>query len=249
MNVLVEQEGDYISGAAPQTVTFAANQAAATLSVPTDDDTVDEADGAITLTIQRSLQKADDRYGYRYAEVTYGGTPWTVYIVTTAVTNGDHVPPTVSVEDGSARENDGTIEFTVSLDRANSEEASSVDWATQEDGTTAAATSGADFIAASGTLNFAIGETEKTVTVTLLDDAVDENHETFNIVLSNPTNLTLGTSTATGTILDDELAFAVIFDSPGKKYVEEGEDLVIRIKRMPPKTPGQPVNTDDPCYG
>ena len=63
-----------------------------------------------------------------------------------------------------ARENDGTIEFTVSLNQSNNEEASSVDWTTQENGTTEAATSGADFTAASGTLNFAVGETEKTVT-------------------------------------------------------------------------------------
>ena len=97
-----------------------------------------------------------------------------------------------------------------------------MDWATQEDGTTDTATSGIDFTAASGTLNFAIGETEKTVTVTLLDDDMDENHENFNVVLSNPQNVTLGDATATGTILDEELASAVIFASSQQQDVVEG---------------------------
>ena len=52
VNVLVTQEGEYISGAAPQTVTFAANQSTVTLSVPTTDDGVDELDGRITVELQ-----------------------------------------------------------------------------------------------------------------------------------------------------------------------------------------------------
>ena len=125
-----------------------------------------------------------------------------------------------------------------------------MDWATHEDGTTDAATSGVDFTAASGTLNFAIGETEKTVTVILLDDYMDENHEKFNVVLSNPVSLTLGTGAATGTILDDELAFAVFFVSPDRDSVEEGEDIVLKIKRLFPQDPGEQVVTvGEDCTG
>ena len=248
----VTQEGDYISGAAPQTVTFAANEATATLSVPTSDDAVDESDGSITVALQHAGGRdgirdcTDDQSCYRLKD--YPGTPWYVRTVTTTVTDDDYVPPTVSVADASARENDGTMEFTVSLDRANTEEASSVDWTTSEDGTTNAATSGTDFTADSGTLNFAIGETTKTVSVTLLDDDLDESHETFNIVLSGHLGLTLGDGTATGTILDDELAYGVQFRALNRDYVEEGEDLVIRIQRLPPRTAGEVLNTDDPCF-
>ena len=213
VRVGVTQEGDYISGAIPETVTFQAGQASATLSVPTSNDAMDEPDGVINAGILDADSFDDDEYAYEFGK--YVGTPWVIYSVTTAVTDDDYVLPEVSVADGIARENAGTIEFTVSLDRANNEEASSVDWATHEDGTTDAATSGVDFTAASGTLNFAIGETEKTVTVTLLDDDMDENHEKFNVVLSNPVSLTLGTGAATGTILDDELAFASLFRKPG----------------------------------
>ena len=202
VNVLVTQEGEYISGAAPQTVTFAANQATATLSVPTTDDGVDELDGRITVELQytgvgpEACPPQDDRYCYRVKE--YRGSSWYVLSATTAVTDNDYVPPDVSVSDASAGESDGTIEFTVSLDRANNEQAASVDWATAEDGSTTAATGDVDFTAASGTLNFAIGETEKTVTVSLLDDQLDEADETFNVVLSNPSELTLADDTGTG---------------------------------------------------
>ena len=242
----VTQEGDYISGAIPETVTFQTGQASATLSVPTSNDAMDERDGVINVRLLEPVRYDDE---FAYASAQYVGTPWVIYSVTTAVTDDDYVLPEVSVADGIARENDGTIEFAVSLDRANNEEASSVDWATQEEAATETATSGTDFTAASGTLNFTIGETEKTVTVTLLDDDMDENHENFNVVLSNPQNVTLGDATATGTILDDELAFAVIFGGPYPwPSVVEGEDVVLKIRRYPPKTPGQVVSVSDPCY-
>ena len=238
VNVLVTQEGDYISGAAPETVTFAANQSTATLTVPTADDGVDELDGRITVELQSTgvgpgpCPSQDDRYCYRVKE--YPGSPWYVRSATTAVTDDDYVPPDVSVSDASAGESDGTIEFTVSLDRANNEQAASVDWATAEDGSTTFATSGADFTAASGTLNFAIGETEKTVTVSLLDDQLDETDETFNVVLSNPSELTLAGDTGTGTILDDDIEYGIAF-LHSTFHTEEGDDVVVTLRRLVPQ--------------
>ncbi len=235
VNVLVTQKGEYISGAAPQTVTFAANQATVTLSVPTTDDGVDEPNGRITVELQytgvgpEACPPQDDRYCYRVKE--YPGSSWYVLSATTAVTDDDYVPPDVSVSDASAGETDGTIEFTVSLDRANIEQAASVDWATEEDGSTTAATGGADFTAASGTLNFAIGETEKTVTVSLLDDQLDEADETFNVVLSNPSELTLADDTGTGTILDDDVDYGIAF-SHSTFHTEEGDAVLVQLQRL-----------------
>lgn len=67
------------------------------------------------------------------------------------------------------------------------------------------ATAGSDYTTQSGTLTFSPGETVKTFSVPILDDAVDEPDETVNLILSNPTNATLGTPTdATLTILDND---------------------------------------------
>ena len=62
------------------------------------------------------------------------------------------------------------------------------------------ATAGADYTRTSGTLSFAAGETEKTVAVPVLDDAIDEGEETFTLRLVNASGARIADGTATGTI-------------------------------------------------
>lgn len=80
----------------------------------------------------------------------------------------------------------------------------SVSYATA-DGT---ATEPSDYTSASGTLTFNNGETEKTFPVFIAVDGAEEEHETFNIALSNPTGgASLGAPSLTVvTILDDDRA-------------------------------------------
>ena len=59
---------------------------------------------------------------------------------------------------------------------------------------------GGDYEAANGTLGFAAGEREKTVSVTVLDDAHDEGEETLTLTLSNASGTRIADGTATGTI-------------------------------------------------
>jgi hypothetical protein len=68
------------------------------------------------------------------------------------------------------------------------------------------AQSGSDYVATSGTLNFAPGETEKTFPITILDDSVIENDETIIVRLSNATGgIVLGEpNIAAIRIVDDE---------------------------------------------
>lgn len=62
-----------------------------------------------------------------------------------------------------------------------------------------------DYITTAGTLQFSPGETSKTITVLLIDDAYVEGDQTLNLTLSNPVGATLGTpSTATVTIQDND---------------------------------------------
>jgi serralysin len=56
----------------------------------------------------------------------------------------------------------------------------------------------------SGTVVFSGGQTSKTISVTINSDSTLEYDETFQVVLSNPSTGRLGTSTATGTIRNDE---------------------------------------------
>ena len=106
---------------------------------------------------------------------------------------------TLSVADAEVTEAAGAaLTFDVSLNRApvRDDGTVSVDWTTR-DGT---ATAGADYSAASGTLTFGTGEKTKTVRITVLDDAHDDDGETLELVLSNPAGAGMNDSTATGTI-------------------------------------------------
>ena len=82
-------------------------------------------------------------------------------------------PPLVSVADVKVREGPGAVlAFNVMLDRA-SRETATVDWETLD----GSAKAGEDYVAASGTLTFAPGQTVKTVNVAVIDDAHDEGTE------------------------------------------------------------------------
>ena len=107
-------------------------------------------------------------------------------------------PPGLSVADARVEEAaNATVDFAVTLSRASSSTVT-VGYATS-DGT---ATAGSDYTQTSGTLTFAPGDTAKTVSVPVLDDAHDEDHETFTFTLSEPSggNAWLSDATATGTI-------------------------------------------------
>ena len=89
--------------------------------------------------------------------------------------------------------------FTVVLDHP-SQSAISVSWATG----TGTATAGADYVAASGTVNIPAFATSATFTVSVLPDTISEPNETVPILLSSPINATLGSSLSTLTIIDDD---------------------------------------------
>ncbi|HEU4594438.1 MAG TPA: FG-GAP-like repeat-containing protein [Pyrinomonadaceae bacterium] len=100
----------------------------------------------------------------------------------------------------AASEAAGTV--SVEVQRTGSAESPvSVNFTTS-DGT---ATAGSDYTATSGTLTFATGETLKTISVPVNNDAAIEPDETIRITLSNPVGGSLGPiTTATLTILDDD---------------------------------------------
>ncbi len=107
---------------------------------------------------------------------------------------------TLLVADARATEETGaTLDFVVTLSRAAAETVT-VDYATA-DGT---ATAGQDYTAASGALTFTAGETQKTVSVALLDDAHDEGEETLTLTLSNASGAHVADDSATGTIENDD---------------------------------------------
>ena len=115
---------------------------------------------------------------------------------TAAIATRIEGPPGLAVADAQVQEAaNATLAFVVTLDRAAASTVT-VGYATS-DGT---ATAGSDYTAASGMLTFAAGETEKTVSVAVLDDAHDEGSETLGLTLSNASGAHIADGSATGTI-------------------------------------------------
>ena len=126
---------------------------------------------------------------YALSDVDYGGgTP-----------TGD---PFVGLASATANvsENAGTASIPVALSRAVLAAGVTVNYSLS------AGTAGAgDFSVGAGTLNFAAGETQKTIVVPITNDAIQESAEIFLIQLSAPVGAVLGQSTNQVTISDDDV--------------------------------------------
>ena len=117
-----------------------------------------------------------------------------------AAASGTVPGPALSVADARAEEGtDATLDFAVTLVPARTA-AVTVEYATA-DGT---ATAGSDYTATSGTLTFAAGETQKAVSVPVLDDDTDEGSETLTLRLSNAQGANIADGEATGTITNSD---------------------------------------------
>ena len=112
----------------------------------------------------------------------------------------------LSVEDAEAHEADGEMEFTVRLE-PHGLGIVTVDYATADGTGSKAARAGSDYTETSGTLTFNSLETERTVSVPIIDDAEPDDGETFTLTLSNPDGAKLrsGDAKATGTIHNSEI--------------------------------------------
>lgn len=114
----------------------------------------------------------------------------------------DPTPPTLSAEDVRVSEADsGITDVVLRLVLSKSSDAPlSVNYATS-DGT---ATAGDDYAAAAGTITFQPGETEKTVTLAVHGDTTVENTESFVVLLSTASELTIERSEIDVTIVNDD---------------------------------------------
>ena len=157
-----------------------------------------------------------------YLEDTYGdgwngsGSYVRVYqdgvlILNTDLTSGSNttVPfdilspgPSLSINDISVNEADGTATFTVTHIGGNTAGPFTADFATVN----GSAISGSDYTATTGTLNFGgtMGDTEQ-ITILIIDDVLNEPDETYTIQFTSVSDGSVDiTNTATGTIINDD---------------------------------------------
>ena len=165
-----------------QTVTIAGGQSSATLTLTTEDDSTDEADGSVSATVA-------------------GGTGYTVGSPSTGtvtVSDNDPTPsttPVISIADGTGITEGGDAVFTVSASPAPAANLT-VSLTVADDGTS-------DFLAPSDegtrTVTIAAGQSSATLTLTTEDDSTDEADGSVSATVAGGSGYTVG-SPSTGTV-------------------------------------------------
>jgi hypothetical protein len=95
------------------------------------------------------------------------------------------------------------------------------------------ATNGSDYSFQTTTITFAPGVTQQTVTVSLVDDSVEEGDEDLSLVLSNPgSGVTLGSQTShTVTILANDPTAVISFAAASSSVAEASGQAVVTLVR------------------
>jgi VCBS repeat-containing protein len=120
--------------------------------------------------------------------------------------------PTAAISNISLLEGDGGATAAVfTVTRSSGVGTASVAYATAN-GT---AQAGSDYVAQTGTVTFAAGETSKTITILVNGDRVNEANETFVVNLTNPVGFVVPAPSATATILNDDTGPIAIYDIQG----------------------------------
>lgn len=167
-------------------LTFAPGETAKDADITILDDNIVEADESLTVRLS----------GANGAEIETATALVTIKNDDVATT-----PPTLSIEDRTVNESDGTVSVTVSLSR-NAEAPVTVNVATQAD----SATTGSDFAGSFQTLDFRAGQSSQTVDIGIINDRTVESTERFFLRLTGPSGATIADGLGTVTIQDDDTA-------------------------------------------
>ncbi len=143
-------------------------------------------------------------------------------------TINDNDPPTVAFSTTASNASEATTAVTipVTLSAAYSQ---TVTVGYSVTGGTATG-SGTDFTLASGTLTYTAGVTSQNISITVVNDVLNETNETIQITLASPTVATLGTNTVhTYTINDNDAAPTVAFTTTTSNGSEATTSVTIPV--------------------
>ena len=208
--ILTPTDGTAVAGSdytnTPITVTFANAETSKTVTIPIINDTVYEPTETVNLTLSNP---------------TGGATLGTQKTATLNIVDNDAVPGTIQFSNTAYSVNEnGTPVTAVTLTRINGSDGAVSATINLTNGT---ATAGSDYNNTPITVNFANGETSKTVTIPIIDDSVLESNETINLSLSNPTNgVTIGTqNSAVVNIIDNDFKPTLTVNITAEQINEE----------------------------
>ncbi len=200
-----------------QTLSFAAGQTSRTIQVAIRDDAVAEGNETVGASITNA-------------------SVGTIAVPSVTSTILDNEPPVWSVASTTSSVDEGAGFITYTVSRTGTSVAASIDFSTAG-GT---ASRGLDYTALSQTLNFAVGETSKTVQVAITDDVLPEGNETVTASIANASAGTMAINSATSTILDNEQSVWSI-DAP-TSVVDEGAGFITYVVSRTGASPAASIN-------
>jgi len=143
--------------------------------------------------------------------LTNGGTnpaqnfTWGNRTASITIINDDENQPDISIADSSVLEGNSSITplaFRLTLSALSLQDVT-VRYTTSN----GSAEAGEDYTAVDTTVTIPAGAVETNITIPVIGDPFYEADETLTVTLSNPVNAGLGTSAATGVILNDDITF------------------------------------------
>ncbi len=211
VSVTVSQSGDYGVSTETRTVTIPTT-GSATLSVTTTDDSADEADGLVTVTLN------DD------TDYTVSGSQGTATVV---VSDDDAPPePEVSIAGGSGVTEGGSAVFTIT---ASPKPSAALD-------VSVTVSQSGDYGVSTGTRTVTIPTTgSATLSVATTGDASDEPDGSVTVTVNADTDYTVSGSqgTATVAVSDDDAAPTPEISITGGSWITEGGSAVFTITASP----------------
>ena len=200
----------FSSAANNGTLVFAAGETSKEIFIEANTDTIDERDEAIVLELYNPSNNA----------VFAGGTP--VLRSTGIILDDDGVGSNLAVfvSDPVVTEADGDTAnavFEITLSQPSTSPLT-LSYATAD----ISAMAGEDYVAQSGTISFAPGQTFAAVSVPVIGDAIGEGVEAFSLSVTPSDNVSIGTEGATGhaTIIDTDASILPAVSIEGDVAVE-----------------------------
>ncbi|XP_071101538.1 mucin-3A-like [Haliotis cracherodii] len=140
----------------------------------------------------------DQEYEPRESFTVTASSPSLKSSVAVTIFIDDNDKPVIQTTPLTVAEGDGTA--TLTLTRPTTWEALSINYST----TGGSAETDTDFTSGSGTITFAVGEGEKTISVDIVNDQVYEPQESFTIAITSPVQLREDPSTTINIVDDDD---------------------------------------------
>ncbi len=220
VSLAITTSGDYGVSAGTQTVTIAGGMSSATLTLPTTDDSVDEADGSVTATLSSGSGYTIGQLSSQTAQVTDDDDPPELEQVA--------VTPVVSISGGNGVTEGGSASFTLTATPAP-DSAITV---------SVTVTASGDYGATTGSRTVSIGTGgSATFSVATTNDSADEPDGSVTATVVAGSDYDLGANkVATVAVADDDDPPIPVVSIAGGAGVTEGGSASFTLTATPAPT-------------